>query len=363
MTKRILILDSLRGIASLIVVFHHFFVYNSVSFEALCVKSDFLYDLATFISDQNQLAVIFFFALSGFVIYLATHKLDFARKADLNHYFYRRFRRILPLYWFAIVFTLIVGMAAGIQEDESFSSWNLIGNLLFLQTSDNVGSYWFEPYGQNGPLWSLAYEMFFYAFFPFLLLLLNKVPNKLWGGISLPARLVLVSFALGLLAICVRLFIFIPYLSFLSLFPIWTSGYYLGFLYREGIYADRFVIGLSTMILGFWGVNQYIQSATLFILVEAWSFIIIPGYSLYRFKLLDYLQPLRHALNSIFLKLGEGSYAIYLLHYSLVLYMAVYLGLDWWVQAVFLITWCFVSVYLENWLNSHSYSFLKRSYV
>jgi len=167
MTKRIAILDSLRGLAALIVVFHHVFVYNIAALEQALEQVPWLLSALNFVSNLNHLAVLFFFVLSGFAIALATQKLDLTQNQDTNVYLYRRFRRILPLYWIAIGFTCLIGMLNGnYWSNDSYSVVNLIGNLLFLQTSDKIGAYWFSPYGLNGPLWSLSYELFFYLFFP-----------------------------------------------------------------------------------------------------------------------------------------------------------------------------------------------------
>lgn len=364
MHNRILFLDSLRGVAALIVVFHHYFVYNTEVFEGFDRHHQLLFPIAKFISDLNHLAVMFFFVLSGFVIYLATYKLDFQKRADLNYYLYKRFRRILPLYWFTLFFTLSLGLATQNTQNSSFSLFNLFGNLLFLQTSSKVGPYWFEPYGLNGPLWSLAYEMFFYLIFPFLCLLIQRTFSKFSTLINLPALLVVISFGLSILAIVGRSLFFIPYFSFLALFPVWATGYFLGYLYFNQIHKDRFMVLLSLSIAALWGVTFFIPSDTLHSIISAWVIIILPGYLFYRSLWLKRSsRPLQKAFNVFFVRIGEGSYAIYLLHYPVILLLSSQSGFTWWIQVSVIIICCYIFMQLENWINRYNYSFFKRSYV
>src|SRR5690606_32102718 len=106
--KRLIILDSLRGLAALIVCFHHFFVFNHGALQN--IFSQKTYSTFSFISDLNLEAVLFFFVLSGFCIGLSTKgKNEFSRET-LNNYLYRRFKRILPVFWIALAFTWFCGL-------------------------------------------------------------------------------------------------------------------------------------------------------------------------------------------------------------------------------------------------------------
>jgi peptidoglycan/LPS O-acetylase OafA/YrhL len=164
--SRLRVLDSLRGFAAVLVVIHHFMVFNEKKISGL-ISNEFYYFLQ-FLSSLNQLAVLFFFVLSGFSIGYSLKGRLLKNRVEANNYLYKRLRRILPIYILALIFSLIIGILINNEHAPTYSLYNFIGNILFLQTSINATSYWFSPYGQNGPLWSLAYEMFFYLFLPVL---------------------------------------------------------------------------------------------------------------------------------------------------------------------------------------------------
>lgn len=356
--RRLAILDSFRGIAALIVVFHHIFVFNLPIFEEYC--PEWLFKTAAFVSDLNRLAVMFFFVLSGFVIYLASAKLDFFVKTDLNYYLYRRFRRILPLYWITLFFSWLMGAWGQALDDPAFSPLNLLGNLLFFQTSSKVPPYWAQPYGLNGPLWSLAYEMFYYLFFPGLLWLTRVIWNKSTDA----DKLLVVSFLLACLAILAKKLIFIPHLSFMALLPLWMAGYYLASLYTQQKNNDGLTFALSLGMLTSWLFKDLLPSDTWISLAQAWCVIVIPAYLIYRIPaLLTIVNSMFRPLNGILTPIGEGSYAIYLLHYPAIWLMADRWQLPLGTQILILVILCWLSILLEQWISQRPFSWLKRNYV
>src|SRR5258708_4374619 len=128
--KRIKILDSCRGLAALIVVFHH--LYTRFGYLYPQENSMAIHGVLNFISQLNGEAVLFFFILSGFSIRLSLRKGLPVRKESLNEYLYRRFKRILPLYFLALLVTFIAGLIIHQTFKPDYSIRNLIGNLFFL---------------------------------------------------------------------------------------------------------------------------------------------------------------------------------------------------------------------------------------
>src|ERR1700722_6314209 len=138
-------LEWLRGFAALYVFLSH---YSNLG----------IHDLAgswlSFLSFGTE-AVIVFFLLSGAVIRLSTDR----KSPSWREFLRRRGGRILPLYWFAIVFTLVS------QQEISGSTdpWQTVAsNLLMLQTTEDFIA---QPLTLNEPLWSLSFETFFYCVF------------------------------------------------------------------------------------------------------------------------------------------------------------------------------------------------------
>lgn len=361
MAKRIHLLDSLRGIAAMLVVFHHVFVNNTEKFENGLKNHHLLLAACQFLSDLNHLAVLFFFVLSGFAIALANRKIDLNTKDGINYYLYRRFRRILPLYWLAIIFTALIGVITSFYWlNTSYSFQNLLGNLFFLQTPTGLHNSWFVPYGQNGPLWSLSYEMFFYLFFPIffsLLVYIFKLGDKSVITYALP-----ISIIISLASIVLNQIIFIPFLVFLAQFPVWLGGYYLGQVYLNQAKFDRGILIPTIGILCLFFLNLYLDSTTISTLIQAWLIFIIPGYLIHNLSFL----PKPHWLNQFsftpFKSIGDGSYAIYLMHYPL-LQLLKKLDCPLSIHFVCVTIFVYAVIKLEKKVASIPFQMFKRSYV
>ncbi len=156
-------LDSIRGFTSLYVVVHHLFGFTPIgSVLGSTLRFPFRF---------GQEAVILFFLLSGFVIYLSVHKIP---NLKFGIYFKKRFRRIYPI----VIFSFILSILINFLNQNSVSLYDLrdlLGNLLMLQDIDNKPGNWFSPFLGNLPLWSLSYEWIFYMiFFP----IYNIFPEK-----------------------------------------------------------------------------------------------------------------------------------------------------------------------------------------
>jgi exopolysaccharide production protein ExoZ len=138
MTKELIGVQYLRGIAAMLVVLHH-----------LCFEH----------TQLGPYAVQMFFVISGFVMWYAT----VLTKMSVTSFWLRRVVRIVPLYW--LFLSILVIVAAFMPR------WL---NSTVLTPEAIVKSYFFIPYyntSQNSiapllvPGWSLNYEMFFYFVF------------------------------------------------------------------------------------------------------------------------------------------------------------------------------------------------------
>jgi peptidoglycan/LPS O-acetylase OafA/YrhL len=117
-------------------------------------------------------AVQGFFAISGCLV-IASYE----RSRTLRSYFEKRARRILPGYWAALVFVLLIGAVFTTLPLRSFATsaatWKFIaGNLTFanfLQPS-LPGLFEHNPDNSaaNGALWTIKIEVMFYLTVPFI---------------------------------------------------------------------------------------------------------------------------------------------------------------------------------------------------
>jgi len=137
----------LRGIAALLVVFHHLLLPSAVGLP---------FDGHV---EVGASGVDIFFVISGFVI-AYTH----ARSSYSPAYFlYRRVIRVVPLYWVLTAFGIAVHLGLGF-----FSSWvvspaTVVHSFLFLPYPNPTQPSTIFPLIEPG--WTLIYEMFFYAVF------------------------------------------------------------------------------------------------------------------------------------------------------------------------------------------------------
>ncbi len=113
----------------------------------------------------------FFFVLSGFI-------LTWSMRADdtAPAFFRRRFFKIYPLH---LITLIIAMMLAAWVAQASVSGWNLALQVLLLQSwSPDI----MVRASFNGVAWSLSCEAFFYALFPVLIRIIDRIrPERLWA--------------------------------------------------------------------------------------------------------------------------------------------------------------------------------------
>lgn len=161
---RIDILDGLRGVAIGMVLLHHVYVWLPT--VPVIGGIDFLYPFSI-----TYIGVELFFVISGFCMYYAwAKKSDLVNSFRFGDYFRRRFWRIYPPYFVALLLTIPLSLLwLGTQYTWSYFAWHLP----FLH-SFNIDKFYF--YGTNSPLWSIAVEVQFYLVFPLIIMAANR-----WG--------------------------------------------------------------------------------------------------------------------------------------------------------------------------------------
>jgi peptidoglycan/LPS O-acetylase OafA/YrhL len=124
--------------------------------------------------------VEFFFVLSGFIIFTA-HRHEIFKPERLVRYIKKRLVRIYPTYWIVFLVVYIIALSSStLRNSVPQDIFVVLKSLLLLpQNSSSVGS-------TGAPViivaWTLQYEMFFYSFFA--LMILSKWLSVI-GGIIL----------------------------------------------------------------------------------------------------------------------------------------------------------------------------------
>ncbi len=163
MKDRLGVLDGMRGVAVLLVLWYH--VWEISWLQAP-------WHWLEFVPETGFIGVHLFFFLSGFVI---SYPFLRAQAADQplptwRHFYWRRFMKIMPSYVLSIVVAYAIGYAATVRWGTT-PLQEIVTHLLFIHT------WWQNTYGSiNGVLWTLAVEVEFYAIFPLVWFFFRRAP-------------------------------------------------------------------------------------------------------------------------------------------------------------------------------------------
>ncbi len=160
-SRRIDAVDGLRGIAILMVIFHHIYKREVANF----ISETF--GVYPWLTNQGFLGVGIFFVLSGFVITLpfADGKRAISTRSDLSKFYVARAIRLYPLFAFIAVLSFAVTLHAGNPQATA---------LILSLTTLNMFSYEHFLPAINVPLWSLSLEIWFCILFPFIYLAMQR---------------------------------------------------------------------------------------------------------------------------------------------------------------------------------------------
>ncbi|MBP6013219.1 MAG: acyltransferase [Alphaproteobacteria bacterium] len=179
-------LTGLRGIAAWWVVLYHFRSYLAPYIDSEVVR----------VIAEGQLAVDFFFILSGFVIYLNYHDRVEPHWSSYANYVGARLARIYPLHIATLLFFLLLA-GATVARKESWSglppAWDW-GALAFQLSLTQA---WGTPHALtwNFPSWSISAEFFAYLLFP-AILHFSAPRDRSWPSLLIQAGVIFATLAL-----------------------------------------------------------------------------------------------------------------------------------------------------------------------
>ncbi|KAB8190735.1 acyltransferase family protein [Nonomuraea phyllanthi] len=155
-------LDGLRGLAALFVVLHHCWLLSFPGFP--------LNDAPAWTGwlRYGHFAVVVFIVLSGFSLAVSPARSGW-RLGGAGTFFNRRAWRILPPYWAALLFSLVIAWTVIPQPGQEVPTGKSVV-IYGLLLQDVFGS----P-SPNGALWSIAVEAQLYLVFPLMLLVVRRM--------------------------------------------------------------------------------------------------------------------------------------------------------------------------------------------
>ena len=261
-------------------------------------------------------------AVLGF-LFISGLSIGYSYKRNAKGYFYRRFLRVYPLYFGAVVFTLLIQILLD-HPIETFRRTfypsgilTSFANIFFLQGWVAISM----PY--NGPLWSLSIEVFFYALVPFLSRLSSKI------------LILLVATSLGVFTFfSIGQYIY----GWLALLFAWS--WLIGFLF---ITRKPNFLGFLFLLLGV--LAAWLNKR---IMPEYWSWLTFLATILLVWISFQNLR-ISKTLQKVFNYLGELSYPLYVFHMPLFI-LLYYLGIR---EAYSLLLLLFIVIIPINYFVDH----------
>jgi peptidoglycan/LPS O-acetylase OafA/YrhL len=246
---RLGVLDGLRGIAILMVLWYHVWQLSwlSTSVTVLGRHLD-----AQFIPETGFLGVELFFFISGFVLFYpyARHVFEGKRLQTAGQFAYRRFIKIVPSY--LIVLIVLVPIVAHDFGSAANTAWQVFTHALFIHTwfYDTMSSI-------NGVLWSLGIEVQFYVIFLLLALAFRKWP--LWTFLGMLTTALIYRHLLE--ACCIADYTKMNQLpAYIDLFAAGMMAAYLFvFLKVKVANVERYALGFTGVALAMAAVFYFMQ--------------------------------------------------------------------------------------------------------
>ncbi|WP_411846132.1 acyltransferase [Roseibacillus persicicus] len=187
--KKLIWFDFLRGISALLVCVSH--IRNMIFLELSAVEDpNMLTKLFYFVTGLGHQSVIVFFVLSGY--FVGGSVLKKKNNFSWGDYTFSRLSRLwvvlIPALLLTVSCDLITlqitpdiingGINKSWHSGPSFSDPWVVNIKVFAANIFFLQSILFPVFGTNGPLWSLAYEFWFYALFPLILSVFGIIASK-----------------------------------------------------------------------------------------------------------------------------------------------------------------------------------------
>ncbi|NHQ88514.1 acyltransferase [Iodobacter sp. HSC-16F04] len=304
-------LDTIRFAAAFIVVLAHAKQWMFGDYGQLSTNShNFLIAAFYAICRIGNEAVIVFFVLSGYLVGGANINRMLINKFNFIDYLVDRFLRIYVPFIPALLFSGVIAFI--FNKNVDFIAF--FGNIFQLQ------GIFFEPFSDNGPLWSLAYECWFYVLLPVLYYLVRG--NKF----SLSMFFILIVF----FAVFVKLdsvYLYSWLIGAVAFFnpPVKFKKHVL-FLSILLMLIGVVLIQISTASKSIVGVQFFLSNPLL-----GFSKIIFSAGCAFFIRIVSIAEP-----QSLFLAklehcgsyLAKFSFTLYLTHYPVIVYLSPYFKID-----------------------------------
>lgn len=307
-TKKYEYIDSLRGIAILMVILVH------VPFiDGIGTAMPYFHEKVTLFIKNGHLGVNLFFVVSAFTLMLSHQKRQYEDHANRN-FFIRRFFRIAPMYYLAIIyftFAYYTGLDFTNLNWGNVPKKELLTNILFINGFFPEYIHRYVPGG-----WSITVEFTFYAIFPFLFSKIKDI-NKAFV-------FTLTTLLIATIANLILTGTYADQNNFLGLYivaqlPVFSLGMLAFYIVTN---KDKFA-ELKLPSLCYLAVSVFIYCY----FAVSYDFL----YSVVFFLLLIILTQKAYPLfsNKILAKIGRVSFSLYLMHFVMMTFFNRHGWMTW----------------------------------
>lgn len=305
-------IDTIRGIAILLVVMHHAAQQGFVKIP---------HTVAVLFSLGSRGVQLFFIA-SAFTLYRSYKNRIAVENNHIRNFFIRRFFRIAPVYYLAIIYYIFhdsLGARYWLGTQPDISTYNIFSNMFFLH---GFSPYWTNTLVPGG--WSIAVEMMFYVIFPYLFFKIKTINDAFKFLIGALIYKLLFQELLSYNQMMPSDFLWNEYLFyyFPCQLPVFALGIIMYFLiqdFREiKKVSNKFMLTVLVLLplqIGSKMDFLYLNHIIFGILFVCFGVLLSKGY----FKFLSL---------SIIRFIGKISYSIYIFHFIVISWLAKYHLMD-----------------------------------
>lgn len=307
-TKKFEYIDSLRGIAILLVILVH------VPFiEGINPAMSYFPDTILKFIGNGHLGVNLFFVVSAYTLMLSHQKRQYEDHSNRN-FFIRRFFRIAPMYYLAIIyftFSSYIGFDLGNINWENLPKKELFANIFFINGFFPEYIHRYVPGG-----WSITVEFTFYAVFLFLFSKIKNIDTAF--KFTLSTLLFSTVFCLALSGTSADHNNFLG-LNFITQLPVFSLGMLAFFIVSNNYKLDN----IKPSSLSFLAIVLFIYC---YVAIN-YDFL----YSVVFFLLLVILTRKAYPLfsNKILAKIGKVSFSLYLMHFIMMTFFNRHGWMTW----------------------------------
>lgn len=273
-----------------------------------------------------SLGVQLFYVLSAFTLFLSQSRRNEADPKS-SSFFFRRFFRIAPMYYIAIIYYLFQ-MAHAYNQSLSVTvqtnAWGILSNITF---THGLSPFWINSIVPGG--WSVGIEVLFYALIPFLSTRLTNLNQAvaftsytLLFGFSLTAALLQTRFIQSNQALVEYIFYYLPYQ--LSTFGCGIIAYFV--IIKKEIRVSQSVITTVICSISFILISKLLGK--LFLLDLPHTLYLFGGIGFMFLLIFISKHSLILVVNALTQFVGKISYSAYLTHFGVLYWLDKWLPQD-----------------------------------